>query len=451
MKGKFTEIKKKVRLIFNEEKSCRLLIAVSGGSDSMALLHYFLNEGYDIGAAHVNYGLRGKESDRDEQFVRAYCDEQGVRLFVLDAKGRMLKTSNLQEHAREIRYNFFYEIARKEKFDFILTAHHAHDNAETLLMNLIRGAGMHGLGGIRPRRDNVVRPFLLLSKEEIHAYLNSNHIPFVEDHSNATLDYTRNLIRHELLPLLEKYNPSVVSHLSKTAFIVNSYLEGNESLWKKNVKKYLKVKAASDIREFLHPKVKKSPSLPLWLYYEALRPFGINSSVFFDFIQSIQNPSGQIFRTGTHTLQTLKNKIIILPLNKKKKKEDVFITEGPEGPWPEFIRAERVIPEHDKLKMNKNTALFPLEKLKFPLYWRRARKGDAFVPFGMKGKKKIADFLKDEGIKAALKSRVWILTDANEEIIWVAGFRTTEHFRIQKGTNPECLELLMLENEAGLE
>jgi tRNA(Ile)-lysidine synthase len=420
-------IKDKVRIIFPDYGSSKLLIAVSGGPDSMALLHFFHREGCKVVAAHVNYGLRGKESDRDEYFVKTYCKENKIECVCLNAKQQIKDSKhNIQETARQIRYDFFEETRKKRQLDFILTAHHANDNAETVIFNLLRGSGIQGLQGIPSFRGYIIRPFLLLTKNEILQYVEANQIPYITDRSNLKNTYTRNRIRNRIIPEMELENSHATIHISRSAFLISGYIEWMEQHFNELKKKFFKKKEKHF--EIILPE-KPGHAQKICLLYEMLSDYGFNSNQIFQLTLSIDFPDGQEFESENYSLKVLPKKLLLVKKSKSHLKDKEIITDGLDGEWPDFVEAKVLGRLPDKIKTDKSTIILPVEKLEFPLIWRYPRAGDFFRPFGMNGKKKISDFLKDEGIKSPLKENIWLLTDRNGKIIWVVGLRLDEAYR----------------------
>lgn len=428
IKQELKTFKDKVRIIFPDYGSRKLLLAVSGGPDSMALLHFFQQEGCEIVVAHVNYGLRGKESDRDEQFVKTYCKENKIECVSLNAKQKIkLSKHNIQENARQIRYDFFEEVRKKYQLDCILTAHHANDNAETFIFNLLRGSGLQGLQGIPSHRGKIIRPFLLLTKNEILRYVEINQIPYVTDRSNLKNTYTRNRIRKKILPEMELENAHATMHICRSAFLISGYVQWMEQYFNQLKSKLIKKKEKS--YEINLPE-KLGQGQKICLLYEILSDYGFNSHQIFQLSLSIDYPDGQEFESEDYLLKVLPEKLLLVKKTKYCFNDSIIITEDLDGEWPDFVEAKVIRKMPLNLKSDKFSILIPLEKLTFPLIWRHPKKGDYFMPFGMKGKKKISDFLKDEGIKAPQKESVWLLTDKNGKIIWVVGLRMDEAYRI---------------------
>jgi tRNA(Ile)-lysidine synthase len=430
--------KDKVRIIFPDYGSFKLLIAVSGGPDSMALLHFFHQEGCEVLAAHVNYGLRGQESDRDEYFVKSYCKENKIECVCLNAKQKIKNSKhNIQETARSIRYEFFEEIRKNYHLDFILTAHHANDNAETVIFNLLRGSGLQGVQGIPSYRGKIIRPFLLLTKNEILRYVETNQIPYVTDLSNLKGTYTRNRIRKKILPEMELENSHATIHLSRSAFLISGYAKWIEQYFNQLKRKLIKKKEKQF--EISIPE-KLGRAQKICLLYDMLSDYGFNSHQIFQLSLSIDFPDGQEFDSENYLLKVLPKKLLLVKKTKFYDKDKKIITDGLDGEWPDFVEARvtRKIPVN--LKTDKFSALIPIEKLAFPLIWRHPVEGDSFKPFGMKGTKKISDFLKDVGVKSPHKESVWLLTDKNGKIVWVVGLRMDEAYRI-KGHENQFLKL----------
>lgn len=399
----------------------KLLVALSGGADSVALLCLLSEEGIPCEALHCNFHLRGEESDRDEAFVRNLCAHRGVRLHVTHFETeRIAKERHLSVEmaARELRYTWFEEMRQQCHATAIAVAHHRDDSIETLLLNLIRGTGIQGLRGIKPRNGFVVRPLLCLSREELTAYLQRIGQPYVTDSTNLTDTYTRNKIRLRLLPLLEEFNPSIRETLQTTAHLLDEagavYDHGIEEGKKRIVK---------EGRIDLHL-LRQEPSAEA-LLYEILSPKGFTPAQVADILNPASQESGRQFLTPAWRVVTHRNLLEVEP------RTDVAV--------PPALHQEKVLYTPDfPIPRRRDQACMDAAKLKHPLQLRLWKRGDWFVPFGMKGRKLVSDFLTDLKLSLTEKERQWVLC-CGPDICWVVGQRIDNRFRIDAQTKEVLL------------
>lgn len=393
----------------------KVLVALSGGADSVALLRLLLEYGCRCEAAHCNFRLREAESDRDEAFVRTLCAAHGVPLHVtrFDTRGTAARRHlSLEMAARELRYAWFEEVRRGCGASCIAVAHHADDSVETFLLNLIRGTGIEGLRGIRPRNGNVVRPLLCLSKADILDYLESIGQAFVTDSTNLQDEYTRNKIRLRLLPLLQAIHPSARNNILQTAGHIDDaalvYRQGIEE-GKKRVCTPQGICIRSLLREVA----------PEALLFEILRGFGFNGAQVHDVFQSLAGQAGKTFHAPGADL--IKDREYLLVETDTAAVRPQLQTETVER------TADFAIPR------DKAIACLDADKIVFPLSLRRWRHGDSFVPFGMKGRKKVSDYLTDRKFSLVQKARQWVLC-CGEDIVWLVGERPDDRFCVRAGT-----------------
>ncbi|HEX8017877.1 MAG TPA: tRNA lysidine(34) synthetase TilS [Flavobacterium sp.] len=417
------------RFPFMENK--KLFLAVSGGLDSMVLLHLFQQLEYEIAVLHCNFQLRGLESFGDQDFIRNYCEENNISIFTTQfdteafAKDYKLST---QIAARELRYNWFYELLEIHNFDYILTAHHADDNLETFIINLSRGTGLDGLVGIPEQNDKIIRPLLPFSREEILNYAKENTIKWREDSSNASNKYLRNKIRHDLVPVLKEINPNFLKAFQKT----QSYLqESNEMAEDASIMIYQQVaKEAAEEIHFDLKKLKKLPNYKSYLY-QWLNEFGFLA--WNDIYDLVDGQSGkQVFSTEFRLLKN-RDALILSPIAEIPEKEEFEINESDqEVNFPLKLSLCNV----SHITIDSNKVIFvDAEKLRFPLILRKWEEGDSFQPFGMNGKKKkISKLFKDEKLSLIQKENSWLLC-SDDQIVWVVGIRQDERFKIENTTN----------------
>jgi tRNA(Ile)-lysidine synthase len=409
----------------------KLFLAVSGGVDSMVLLHLLKQLPYEIAVLHCNFQLRGLESFGDQRFVQNYCDQNNIPVFITQfdteafAKDYKLST---QVAARELRYSWFYELLETESFDYILTAHHADDNLETFIINLTRGTGLDGLTGIPEQNDKIIRPLLPFSRDEILKYAEEHTIEWREDSSNASNKYLRNKIRHDLVPMLREINPNFLHAFQKT----QSYLqESQEMVEDASIMIYQQVaKEVGDAIHFDLKQLKKLPNYKSYLY-QWLNEFGFLA--WSDVYDLVDGQSGkQVFSAE---FRLLKNRefLILSPISEIAEKEEYEITENDtEVNFPLNLKLCNV----SHITIGSNKAIFvDAEKIQFPLVLRKWNEGDIFYPFGMNGKsKKVSKLFKDEKLSLIEKEKTWILCSDNQ-IVWVVGIRQDERFKIENTTN----------------
>ena len=402
------------------------LVGVSGGADSVALLLILKELGYNVEAAHCNFRLRGKESDRDEEFVRSLCSEHHVPLHIIhfDTKEyAKLHQVSIEMAARDLRYNYFRQLCQDISASSVCIAHHRDDAVETLLMNLLRGAGIHGLTGIRPKNGQVVRPLLCLSRTDILEYLDSIGQTYVTDSSNLVCDVLRNKLRLKVLPLLEEIAPGATLNIDKTA----KYLRESEKVYNIEMQRELKdVSDSISISWLLH-----LPS-PSSFLHEWLSPLGFNSSQTEQIFLSLNGDSGREFSSATHHLVIDRDKLIVEPVSDPMK--SIKIPECGTYRYDESTIYKVETTSDINISRSADVATFDASKVELPLMLRPVKTGDWFVPFGMAGRKLVSDFLTDIKQSVFQKRRQMVLTDASDRIVWLVGLRTDNRFCVTSAT-----------------
>lgn len=408
----------------------KILLATSGGKDSMVMLHLFQQLDYKIGIAHCNFQLRGMESFEDQNFVQEYAAANDIQVFITQFDTKAFAEDykiSTQVAARELRYNWFYELLETEKFDYILTAHHADDNLETFLINLSRGTGLEGLTGIPEQNDRVIRPLLAFSQEEMEEYAKLNNIQWHEDSSNASDKYLRNKIRHHLVPLLKELNPNFLSSFHKT----QTYLqEAQVMIVDASIMIYQQVaKQEEDTIYFDLKKLKKLPNYKSYLY-QWLKEFEF--SAWDDIYDLVESQSGKYVFSPEYRLLKDRDSLILSPINFVNEKEEYSITENLKEV---NIPLNLTFCEVADISIVSNKTIFvDADKLQYPLILRHWNEGDSFQPFGMNGKsKKVSKLFKDEKLSLLEKENSWLLC-SNEKIVWIIGLRQDECFRIDNTT-----------------
>ncbi len=413
----------------------RILLAVSGGIDSMVMAQLFVRSGLACGVGHCNFGLRGSESDGDEQFVRQWADERQLPFYTIHFDTKVYAAErglSTQMAARELRYNWFGQLLTEQGFDKIAIAHHAGDQAETLLLNLIRGTGLKGLCSMTPAKGNVIRPLLFASREQIRQYATMNGISYREDASNASDDYARNYIRHHTIPGLESLNPSVIATLQQSA----AYLAQAQQLLGQEVRRMAAQccrlsgdKLEIDIRPL------QDSAAPGYYLHEWLQPYGFNSTQIDNITTTLSGQPGKLFFSPGYQLTREREQLLITPLCTQPLLYDILIDAGTGSvEWPLKLQiSTREYHAESALPRDRHTAYLDASKLSFPLTLRRWQDGDSFVPLGMKGKKKLSDFFIDNKVPHHLKEAQYVILSGND-IVWVAGHRIDDRYKVTPAT-----------------
>jgi len=431
----------KNKLLFPEKG--KILVGVSGGRDSVALLDILIKLGYQCTVAHCNFHLRGEESDRDEKFVQQLSFNLNIPYYSVDfdtVNYAKQKNISIEMAARELRYSWFTSLAEKINAQAIAIAHHADDNVETLLMHLVRGTGLKGLTGISPKNGLIVRPLLCCSRNEINEYIKNNNLSFIEDSTNQSVDFQRNKIRLQVIPLLEEINPSVKKVLSES---IERFSEIN-TFYENAIEKIKKQLLTVDNDQLkINIDLLCKQASPKTILFEILHPYGFNESIVQDIEKHLHDESGKIFYSPTHYL--IKDRKYLIISNKIKKNETTFfITENDsEISFPIQLSITRKKKEQNFV-ISKDNRIIQIDAslIQYPLTLRRWTNGDTFFPFGMNRQKKLSDFFIDQKLNLKQKAETWLLLSQNQ-IVWVVGLRLDNRFKITESTQ-EVLEIKML-------
>ncbi len=418
--------------LFN--KTDKLLVAFSGGVDSVVLADLLYKAGYNFELAHCNFQLRGQEAKDDTAFCENFAKSINApfHLIYFDTKTYAAEHKlSIQMAARDLRYNWFKKLKTENQFNNILTAHHANDNVETVFVNLIRGTGIKGLQGIPEKQNDITRPLLFATKDEIRDYSNKQNLLFREDSSNQEVKYKRNFIRHQIIPELKKLNPVLeetvttsIQFFKQTVEIVTEFAQ----LKFKSICKEENNQLLININLLLQ-EAQKETLLFEWLYNKQFKTSQIHQLT--DVLMT-EDRVGKQFSSSSHEL-VVDRKYIIVQALKKESSDNVFIinsiTETAHLPI-KLIFEETINKEFSKNK-NEITISYPISL--FPLTLRKWKQGDKFKPFGMKGFKKLSDYFKDEKLSLFEKEATWIL-ESKENIVWIVGHRMDDRCKVTKDT-----------------
>ena len=400
----------------------RLILALSGGIDSMVLADLLLKAKVDFVLAHCNFHLRGEESDGDEQFVREFAERNGLKLFVKQFDTETYAKQHglsIEMAARELRYAWFEELRQQLNYDYIAVAHHADDQLETFFINLLRGAGIRGLKGMQPVNGNIIRPLLDYSREEIHQYAVENGIKWREDHTNAETQFLRNKIRHELLPVIDSISKEGRASILKSI----SHLASENELYRELVREKLSqiVMQKGDVQRWASLLPIEHP-YGMQLLFEWLRDYGFNSDQVHFIYEALNGQPGTAFFSPTHRVTIERDGLELTPLCRQ---QNVHM---------ELSYQQILNDEHFEIDEFPRIAQLDYDKLTFPLELRKWQAGDRFHPLGMKGSRLLSDFLKDLKLTTSQKENVCVLLTAGGEIVWVIGFRIDERFKVTDKT-----------------
>ncbi|HVI43782.1 MAG TPA: tRNA lysidine(34) synthetase TilS [Chitinophaga sp.] len=424
------------------DPSQRVLLAVSGGVDSVVMLHLFKEAGFQAGIAHCNFQLRDQESERDEQFVKDLAARLELPLHTVrfDTNEYTARHNvSIQVAARELRYNWLEETRQQGGYAFIATAHHMQDGVETALMNFCKGTGIAGLHGILPKQEHIIRPLLFAEKAALVAYAALRRIEYVEDSSNITDKYTRNFFRHHIIPLMQEAFPAAVKNMDNSI----SRIREAETLYQQAMERHRKRLLVQQGDNWMVPVLKLQKSVPLQtIAWELFRGFGCSSAQVQQVLALLQSESGHYVETATHRIIRNRQWLLITPVTTVAAPLQVI------DAAPARITYERGT-LHIRQQERSNAAIpsapsvawLDATQVKFPLILRKWKQGDYFYPLGMRKKKKLSRFLIDQKLSLPEKENVWVI-ESDKRIVWIIGMRIDDRFKIMPGTK----EIVAIEN-----
>ncbi|WP_343680196.1 tRNA lysidine(34) synthetase TilS [Chryseobacterium arthrosphaerae] len=412
------------------------LLAVSGGADSMVLASLFNGLGktkgnsvYRFEVAHINYKLRGKDSDLDQKVVQDFCEKNHIKFHLYQVSEKDNKPENsIQLWARELRYRFFKEIQEKEDLKFLVTAHHLNDQLETFIINLSKAAGINGLSGIPANDNNILRPLLSFSKKEIYQFAEQNHIEFREDLSNKKSDYLRNKIRNEIVPALMETNDHFLENFKKSS----SYLNQTKDFVQKQIQEIENTLSVFNPEHKILSKEKLDQESD-FVKFEILKRYGFNQEEEIPKIFKAENNSS--FFSKEYRLIVNRDELIFISKNDEQDTDGEIELIGHFDFSENQININLVDYIESIDEINKDFEWhFAAEKLQFPLRLRKQKEGDEFYPAGFSGKKKISKFFRDEKLSALVREKTWLLCDSGNHILGVIPLRQDRRYQTDRTT-----------------
>ncbi|MFZ5552673.1 MAG: tRNA lysidine(34) synthetase TilS [Bacteroidota bacterium] len=437
MKEKFREI---VDVGIPELEEKKFLLAVSGGIDSVVLAHLFYESRLNFSIAHFNFSLRGEESDRDEQLVQHLAENYDARFFIRKADTVVYaeeKGISIQMAARELRYEWFYELCRQNKLDYIVTAHHRNDQVETFFINLARGTGIEGLTGMKTTDGKLFRPLLGFSKQELENYAQTHHLSWRDDESNNSVKYQRNKIRLDIIPKLEELNSAFIQNTAECMERLNAV----NIIYKQFVEeKRQQFVVKNDFGWEIDLQQLKKEKIAIHLLYEMLRPYNFHSKTVKDIFEERKKETGKKFFSTTHRVVNHRGILLITKLIAEDLETFQIHENDEEVLFPVKMKIEK-LPKGEIIKSDKIVQL-DYDKIRFPVMIRKWYRGDSFFPLGMKGRKKLSDFFIDNKYSLVEKENIYVLV-SGDQVIWVIGKRLDDRFKITEQTS-NILQLTLL-------
>ena len=434
---------RKIRTYIEKYKLIRqddtIIVGISGGADSVALLHILTRLNYSCIAAHCNFHLRGDESDSDEAFTQEEAKKLNIPFYKKDFDTTTYARQNrlsIEMAARELRYQWFEKLRTKCQAQAIAVAHHQDDSIETLLLNLTRGTGVRGLSGIQPRNGMIIRPLLAVNRTEISQWLAKQTISFRTDSSNLSDEYTRNFIRLRVLPLLEELNPSVREAILRTSEHLSDvemvYLDWIENECRRLVDQHHRI----SITQLL------ASAAPQSLLYEIIKPYGFTRPLSDSVFKSLRGQPGKVFDAPDSGYRIVTDRDFLLITTQKEKDKTVYTLKANDSlqlPIRLQTKTTKITDSFD-IQRKATIGTFDYDQLTFPLTLRTWDEGDWFIPFGMQGRKKLSDYFSDRKFNRVQKDQTWLLCSGSD-IIWIVGERIDERYRIKKTTKTALIAI----------
>ena len=422
-----------VHSLFGKED--KILLAVSGGVDSMVMLDLFLKSEINIGIAHCNFQLRGEDSFEDEKLVRETAQKTKTPLHLIRFNTNEYAQENglsIQMAARRLRYEWFENIRKEHNYHFIATAHHSDDVLEGFFLNLLRKTGIGGLHGIRPKSNYLIRPLLFVSKDDILQYADNQTIVFREDVTNSDDHYQRNYIRHHIIPAFKQLKNNFADSMLDSIHIIAK----QEAVYKNHIHQIAEklVCKTSQGWELSMEEIKKLPYPETYLF-EILYPFHFNESQIENIVKNIDEKEEKMVYSSSHQLLKSRTTLIVKPIENEIY-QDIVIENLDYDLFKKYGMQIETMPNHRDIIFEKNPSIayFDLEKLNFPLILRAWKRGDFFYPLNGKGKKKISDLFTDAKLNSIEKQKNILLCNSNQDIIWVVGMRSDNRYKVTPKT-----------------
>jgi tRNA(Ile)-lysidine synthase len=423
------EFEKNIEQLGISKRNDKILLAVSGGIDSVVMAHLFFAAKFNAAIGHCNFSLRGKASDSDATFVESLAKSHKATFhsirFDTENYARKQKIS-IEMAARKLRYDWFESIRTQYSYSKIAIAHNKNDSVETFFLNLTRGTGMKGLLGITPKTETIIRPLLFASRKQIENYANRHNIAFCTDETNSSNEFSRNRIRNNIITEFEKINPSFLQTMTENMNRISQCYDVLQPLKSKVISEIVdndSDKVLIDIDKLHHSKNER-----LWLF-EILQQYGFGTERIADIHTAIDGESGKKFFSTTHVLLKDRKKIIVSAL-KSAEFLSVEIDENAlETEYPVSLKIEKSENKNVEIEKKQNMAFLNFDKLKFPLILRKWQAGDSFTPFGMKGRKKLSDYFIDEKLSQFEKDAQYVLV-SDGKIVWLVNHRIDDNFKI---------------------
>ena len=407
----------------------KLLIAISGGIDSVVLAHLCSQLNLNFSLCHCNFNLRGQESDDDEAFVTSLAKSLKTLVYTTSFETEKYATKNkvsIQVAARDLRYTWFYKLLDANQYDYVLTAHNTNDNLETFIINLTRGSGLEGFTGIPPVNQKSVRPLLAFSRDDITLFAIKNGIVWREDRSNASIKYVRNKVRHKVIPILKELNPHVLESFQNTI----EYLNESQSIINDAVKNITTnvVSYENDVLKISCKEIAKLSNKKAYLY-QLLQGYGFTA--WNDIVDLISAQPGKQVFSNTHRLLKDRNFLILTTINKSQSIKGPILIDQKVSEITNPIKLT-IQNTDDYTSKNKEQIIIDKDLVNYPLSLKKWHHGDAMYPTGMIGSKKISQLFKDNKLSLLDKEKIWMLTDAKDHIIWVIGLRQDRRYLANK-------------------